>query len=174
VSLADGTQTIVIPDDVDFENPITSALAVDGDYVYWQSTPQRHELMRAGLDGRDPTIIAEGIDAGADFLAIAGGSAFFNDGGLMRVPLDGTAVESISRSGFSFAVDTARVYWTEHGDSSSSLMMRPIDGGVREVFDLPLGVEPQTLAVDDSNVYFVDAIHDVYRLPKGAKTSPAP
>ena len=150
----------------------STGLAVDAAYAYFTDT----DLHRVAKQGGPPSVL--GHLSGP--IALRDGQVYGQGAtGIEKVPVDGgpsTIVAKVEHIVLGIAVDAAHVYWTESGPGTFQKVM-VADASVRRAPVGALSIEPEVLAsdlpmargiaLDDANVYFVDARH-VYRLPKPA------
>jgi hypothetical protein len=131
-----------------------SALALDGDFLYWVAGPV---LRRAPLAGGAPTTLARGQQL--QNLAVLGEQVYFTDaaGTVSRVSRSGGDVEAIGggESPYGLAVADGTVYWgnTAHSIDDGSIAAADLDGGNPRVLATGLA-QPAGLVVHDGFVYF--------------------
>jgi len=140
------------------------AIAAGARRLYWSSIGQG-VIRSAPLDGiGEVTTVAEDQDASA--LSVVGASVYWanveveDDGGSVYM-LDGrggTPVKVAASPGpLSAVADLRNVYWTD--ETTRTVRRVPVDGG--EVVVLAVGqAEPSEIAVDGSNVYWLNSAAD--------------
>lgn len=151
------------------------AIATDGARVYWASGSAGTFIAAAPLDGGPPVTLVAGLSSNPQALALDNASIYWTqaDGTVARAPLaglpDGGAPDSIATGQNQptfLTSDGVHLYWLNRGDSNTNgeLVRAPLDGGPPEVLAQGLYL-PQTIAVDDTSVYFIT--HGPPAIPKG-------
>lgn len=152
--------------------PYPSAIAVDGEYVYW-TCAVAGAVMRARKRGGAPVAIGEAlgcplslaVDDAAVFVAICE-----EDGAILRLPKGGGEPDVIA-PGEVFpacvALDAQRVYWTSLGDDRDNGEVRSAHKSGGELVVLAEGqAGPEGIGVDAGGVYWLTRDDYVYRAPK--------
>lgn len=146
------------------QNP-EEALTVDGEYVYWIGGGG--VVGRVAVAGGTPEVIATAADHGFTqqmavntthiywvFYRYSGMAA---DGALLRVPIDGGAVETLATvdgRAYGVALDAANVYWSN--SELDAIMRLPLSGGSSSPLVTTSNVINANVQVDAANVYFND------------------
>lgn len=152
-----------------------SAIAADGTNVYWTMF-DAGGVMMVPRDGGPTTVLAPPDQRGGMGIAIGGGNVYWtSSAAVMRVPIaggDSVTVESGTRS-WAIATDSESIYWMSRPSLPASgefffncyyfdmtLKKAPVAGGTETVLVKGISVGPRvstsTMAVDATNVYWVD------------------
>jgi hypothetical protein len=150
-------------------------LVADSSYIYFQDW-QTDTIRRIPVSGGSTVILAYATNVDKHRgLASDGSYIYFDDDiGLKRVPIGGGSVE-ILVTGYEqsqLAVDAAYVYWTERsqgGMDLGAIRRVPNTGGNSNVLTLisaPNVNDPNSLAVDGTNLYWIEDGGRVRQIPK--------
>jgi hypothetical protein len=153
--------------------PYPSAIAVDGEHVYWVSAVQG-AVLRAPRRGGAATAIAE--DLGVPLSLCLDEVAVFvtvceEDGAIVRIPKRGGEPEAIAPGQVfpaCLAVDGEGIYWTTLGDDRDNGQVCSAEksgDGFRILAEGQLG--PDGIGVDEAYVYWLTRTDCVWRAPKG-------
>jgi hypothetical protein len=147
-------------------------IAVDATALYWSesgggdTTGGTDAVMKVPLGG-GPLVTLHQAFPNADgipyLIGIDGSSVYYRDGGLRKVPLSGGNVTTVLSAFPALAdarVDGAHVYWV----GSGAIMRVSVDGGPQMA--IVTGDQPSALAVDQTNVYWINTQGAVMALAK--------
>jgi hypothetical protein len=142
------------------------AIAVDATSVYWANQgPNNNSVMKMGLDGGSPTLLASptgalwAIAVDATSVYFASGSASSNAVAIMSVPLDGIVdggspmTLASGQSAQAMTVDANSVYWPN--PVSGTVVKDALDGGNPTTLASNQGA-PQDVAVDATSIYWTN------------------
>ena len=149
------------------DDTLPLALAVDATNVYWSTSTGA--LRRVSRAGGSTTTMIEGASP-CRKVVTDGGYVYWDDSTAQAiVTLPTTAAEDVSPTTVvsvgagcaAFTVDASNVYWA----LGSTLYQEALGGG--PAVQLATNVVAYALAVDGSNVYFVDTSYDLDEVPIG-------
>jgi hypothetical protein len=125
------------------------SIAVNATGVYWSSAGG---LMKAGLDGGAPTLLAP-IRSSSRIALDADNVYFVNADGLSKLSLaSGLVTVLVPGVGSTYlTADRTSVYWTD----LATVTKVAIAGGAPVTLVSQAGLEPTDIAVDSQNIYFI-------------------
>jgi hypothetical protein len=151
-------------------------LAIDGTGVYWDDGQL---IRKVGLDGGAAPTLATGLDLSAVYqqpnLAVGPDGVYATtESSVLRVPLDGGAATTLATGQAAVAVtaDATTVYWLNIGGAGPASVVKTASDGGAPVTLATLGkfVVPQGIAVDATNVYWIEAAGQVMKIPLAGGT----
>ena len=152
-------------------------LVADANYVYFQDR-QSNTVRRMPAGGGSSTALANTTGLSSHIgLAVDATHLYFDDhGGLKRVPIAGGSVQTLV-TGYNpdmIALDDTYVYWTESSKNLTDLgairRVLKTGGAVQTLLSTPDVNDPGSLAVDGTNIYWVEYGGRARRMPKGGGT----
>jgi len=141
---------------------IGSPLALDGNYIYWVDDGA-DDLMRADLNGQNPTVVIGG-QTQVNSLAAAGGYLFWTtNNSVLAVEVANPAALITLASGRtipkSVAADDTDVYWAEgHWDQADNAVYRAPHDGSGPITNVTTAgsASVYAIAIDDTDLYAAD------------------
>jgi hypothetical protein len=136
-----------------------NSVAVDATHVYWSNGARdidpAGDILRADLDGGNLTTLVAGQGEINEIAAGADGIYFTTTAAVKKVGLDGgTPTLLAAMGGTELAVDTANAYWSTLG---GQIVKAGIAGGSDPVVLVPADATPDSIAIDATHVYWVNA-----------------
>ena len=147
-------------------------LVADANYVYFQDRLS-NTIRRMPAGGGSSTTLANATGLRSHLgLAVDATHLYFDDdGGLKRVPIAGGSVQTLvtGYNSWAIALDDAYVYWTERTPGATRRVAKA-GGAVQTLISAPNVNGPTSLAVDGTNIYWVEDGGRARRMPKGGGT----
>ena len=181
VAITGGTPSTVIASSL-----YPAAMTTDGTSLYWiegDASSAEGKIMKAGLDGSNPTELANGLDPDQDTrLAVVSGNLYWGAiEGVFSVPVAGgtpthVITPSVAIGGALSAGDASGLYWTESDGSHTFVRHADLDGSnavtLGQTANFDQSVQPQAISHDSTHAYWFlvddsgsDDISSLYSAP---------